>query len=85
MTLSGDIDLIPGLKLETDIFVTNWGLISAVETQYRVRSVSQVIDGAIDEVIRLIGYPNNHIQHLTSKWLILSIILMQWEMNDIYK
>ncbi len=66
MTLSDDIDLIPGLQLETDIFVTNWGLISAVETQYRVRSVSQVIDGAVDEVIHLIGYPNNHIQHLTT-------------------
>jgi hypothetical protein len=48
MTLSGDIDLIPGLKLETDIFVTNSGLISAVETQYCVTSVSQVIDGAVD-------------------------------------
>jgi hypothetical protein len=66
MTLSGDINLIPGLKLETDIFVTNSGLISAVETEYCVRSVSQVIDGAVDEVIHLIGYPNNDIQHLTT-------------------
>ncbi len=31
-----------------------------------MRSVSQVIDGAVDEVIHLIGYPNNHIQHLTT-------------------
>jgi hypothetical protein len=31
-----------------------------------VRSVSQVIDGAVDGVIHLIGYPNNDIQHLTS-------------------
>jgi hypothetical protein len=72
MTLSGEIDLIPGLKLETDIFVTNSGLISAVETQYCVTSVSQIIDGAVDQVIHLIGYPNNHIQHLTTDGVIRS-------------
>jgi len=74
MTLSGDINKTPGLRLDADIYVTNSGLISdnQIHKDYQIKGVSRVIDGTIDRVIHLIGYPNTDIENLITAGIIRS-------------
>jgi hypothetical protein len=64
MALSGDYPLVPGIRLDTTVYVDNFGQISTEPTMSCINGVIQVIDGKTKDILHLIGHPIRSVEHL---------------------